>query len=84
MAIVSRRCDVPMARRKGLLNKCKKDCRHCLCCIEMNEWGRESHVDTVRGGDPGLLARNLSRYSPRIEKPTGNRRIGPFFGGKHV
>lgn len=82
--IVDRRCDVPMARSKGLLGKCLGRCQECLCCIEKDSNGNEQHVSVVRGGDPGLIARNLSRLLPLTQGQTGNRRIGPFFGGKRI
>lgn len=58
--IISRRCDKPMARRKGLL-PCGHRCKTCVACIERDDHGTESHVYNWRGGDPVLLARNLRR-----------------------
>ena len=34
--IVSRECDEPMARSKGLL-PCEKDCANCMACIEKTD-----------------------------------------------
>ena len=83
--IKRRRCDVPMARRKGLLGKCRRNCGECLCCIEMDEWGNESHVGVVRGGDAGIMARNLSRYSPRKAETSEGKRGRPISsGGKRI
>lgn len=82
--IKRRRCDVSMAKAKGVFGACGFNCANCLCCIEMDGSGNESHVAVVHGGDPGILARNLGRYSPRTETPARSRRIGPFFGGKRI
>ena len=48
--IVSRRCDKQMRRRKQLLNtpfhrrwRCTGDCKHCICCIEVDSMGDEYH-----------------------------------------
>ena len=60
---VRRRCDVPMARKKGLL-PCSHRCRTCLACIQINRLGEERHTPNFKkkgSGDPGLLARNLLR-----------------------
>lgn len=57
--IIKRRCDKPMARKKGLL-PCKHRCKTCNACIQMDDSGRESHVSTLHGGDPALQARNLA------------------------
>lgn len=60
---VRRRCDVPMARKKGLL-PCGHRCRTCLACIQINRLGEERHTPNFKkkgSGDPGLLARNLLR-----------------------
>ena len=63
--IIKRRCDIPMARRKGILGRCNRQCRTCLCCIVMGEGGIEHHVTVSHGGDPNLQARNLERLSLR-------------------
>lgn len=83
--IVSRRCDEPMARRKGLLGYCQHRCSECLCCIEKDAHGSEQHVSIVRGGDPGLIARNLLRYSPRKTETNDGKRGRPISsGGKRI
>lgn len=58
--VIRRRCDVPMARRKGLI-PCDKTCKTCVACIETDEEYRDSHASMGRGSDPRLLARNLKR-----------------------
>lgn len=80
--VIRRRCDVPMARKKGILDNCHGKCADCLCCIEMDSLGNESHVARVHGGDLGLASRNLSRYSSR--KALSEERGRPLFGGKWV
>lgn len=79
--IVRRRCDVPMARRKGLLYRCSRRCKDCLCCIETDEYGNEQHVAIVRGGDANLIARNLLRYSPRKTESDKGKRGRPISSG---
>lgn len=81
--ITKRRCDEPMARRKELLGKCKRNCPECLCCIEMDEWGNEQHVAIVHGGDTGLIARNLKRFSLR-SMGDGKRGRPISSGGKRI
>ena len=56
--VVSRRCDVPMARSKGLL-PCRKECRTCTACIERDQYGNERHAVHGKAVDYRLLARNL-------------------------
>lgn len=56
--IVSRRCDVPMARSKNLL-PCGKQCSTCVACIERDQYGNEGHAVHGRVLDYVLLARNL-------------------------
>ena len=63
-AIVRRRCDVPMARNKGLLRVCDKRCRTCLACIEVDEFGQESHV-SLRNGSELMRIRNAVELSRR-------------------
>lgn len=83
--IKKRRCDEPMARQKGILGKCRRNCPQCLCCIEMDEHGNESHVSIVHGGDAGLMARNLARYSPcKAETNKGKRGRPISSGGKRI
>jgi len=55
--IIKRRCDKPMAEKKGLL-PCQHRCKTCNACIVMGENSSESHVSTLHGGDPALQARN--------------------------
>lgn len=44
--VISRRyCDVPMARSKGYVGRCSKDCRRCFCCIEVDINGDSEHVN---------------------------------------
>lgn len=58
--VIGRRCDKPMAEKKGLL-PCKKRCRTCVACIHISDDGRDFHTPTFRdGGDPVLQARNLA------------------------
>lgn len=45
--------------------------------------GEKARVIVDRRCD-GLIARNLSRLLPLTQGQTGNRRIGPFFGGKRI
>ena len=52
------RCDVPMARSKGLL-PCNKHCLSCVACIAMDEDGREEHIGGRRMSDPALVVRNM-------------------------
>ena len=83
--IIGRRCDVPMARRKGLLGYCQRRCSQCLCCIEKDAYGGEQHVSIVRGGDPGIIARNLLRYSPSKTATSNGKRGRPISsGGKRI
>lgn len=83
--IKKRRCDEPMARQKGILGNCHGSCYQCLCCIEMDEFGNESHVGFVHGGDAGLMARNLARYSPRKTETNKRKRGRPISsGGKRI
>lgn len=58
--IVSRRCDVPMARRKRLF-PCDHRCRQCVACIEKDDMGNESHAvrDEQKDQDMKLLQRNM-------------------------
>ena len=58
--IVKRRCDKPMAEKKGLL-PCSRRCRTCIACIERDEHGDERHVYHHHGYDPEVRARNLRR-----------------------
>lgn len=58
--IVKRRCDKPMAEKKGLL-PCDHRCSTCSACIERNEYGDERHVYHHHGYDPVLRARNMWR-----------------------
>jgi len=62
--IVNRRCDRPMARSKKLL-PCDHNCKTCVACIEMDEYGSESHAvrDCKRESDPKLTAKILKRMS---------------------
>lgn len=48
--IKTRECDIAMARAKGILKTCEKDCRHCMCCIETDYNGDREHV-TMRGDE---------------------------------
>ena len=67
--IVRYRCDVPMARRKGILGKCDKRCRSCLCAIGMSEHGYESHVSLDQGGtSENLASRNLEVLNGRRQR----------------
>ena len=50
-----RYCDVSMARSKGLignkrteLGKCRKECKSCIACIEVDTNGDKEHVDPKR------------------------------------
>lgn len=43
--IVRRYCDEQMARSKGYLGNCNKDCRRCICCIEIDQIGNKEHVN---------------------------------------
>lgn len=44
--VISRRyCDEPMARSKGYIGRCNRDCRRCFCCIEVDINGETEHVD---------------------------------------
>lgn len=52
--IVSRRCDEPMRRSKEKCYtprlrkwRCTEDCRNCICCIQKDENGTESHVNVA-------------------------------------
>ena len=52
--IINRRCDEPMRRSKEKCNtpyhkrwKCNEDCKNCICCIQMDEQGNESHVNVA-------------------------------------
>lgn len=58
--IVSRRCDVQMAKKKRLF-PCDRRCKQCVACIERDYYGNESHA--LRGGhgqlDYKLLFRNM-------------------------
>lgn len=56
--IIKRRCDVPMAEKKGLF-PCNGRCKTCLACIRMNELGQEDHTPTLKGaGDSNIITRN--------------------------
>lgn len=59
--IVSRRCDVPMARSKGFLPCKGEDCRSCVACIVRDDHGNEYHAlgAAEDRSDPKLLARNM-------------------------
>lgn len=67
MAVIKRRCDVPMARKKGLLRLCDHKCSTCVACLEMDESGQEEHAvrDLRREMDPKLVLRNIERLSGR-------------------
>lgn len=48
-------CDEPMARSKGYIGKdnpnlipCNKNCKDCICCIEIAEDGSRKHVEMGR------------------------------------
>lgn len=54
------RCDVSMARKKGVLRMCDKKCRYCLCAISIDEFGREEHVADMTSTPCGnFTLRNL-------------------------
>lgn len=53
--IICRYCDEPMARSKGLigrkrtsLTRCRKDCKNCMACIEIDMDGYKQHVKPER------------------------------------
>lgn len=55
--IIQRRCDVPMRRSKErngtnqfgfrMKWKCNGDCKTCICCIEKDDMGQETHVNLL-------------------------------------
>lgn len=57
-------CDKPMADKKGLLGKCRGDCRGCFCAIEVDSNGESAHVNpcsTMRKKYIGEAARDESK-----------------------
>ena len=55
--IINRRCDEPMRRskeqcytRSGVHWRCTKQCKTCMCCIEKEYNGDESHVNMAFKG----------------------------------
>ena len=49
--ITARHCDEPMARAMGIiglkrtnLERCKKDCKECFACIEVDSEGNREHT----------------------------------------
>ena len=55
------RCDVPMAKKKGILKYCDKKCRYCLCGIVMDERGYEFHVPDSLHGCTNFVLRNYAK-----------------------
>ena len=57
--IIKRRCDEAMRRSKEKADgqgdpfKCAGECKNCICCIEMDNYLVESHVNLLaaRKGD---------------------------------
>lgn len=48
--VVRRRCDKPMAEKKGFL-PCDNDCKNCLACIEELKCGENRHVSLQSNKD---------------------------------
>lgn len=53
--ITARHCDEPMARAMGIIGprrtnlpRCKKACKDCFACIEVDSEGNREHVGTRR------------------------------------
>ena len=53
--ITARHCDEPMARAMGIIGprrtnllRCKKDCKDCFACIEVDSEGNREHVNIRR------------------------------------
>ena len=68
--IKRRRCDVPMAEKKGVLKYCDHNCELCVACIEISGSFLESHapaeqLDLKRSKwrDSKLTKRNLALMS---------------------
>ncbi len=59
------RCDVSMARKKGVLGMCDKKCRYCLCAISTDEFGREEHLPDLAQPCSNFTLRNLNVMSGR-------------------
>lgn len=54
------KCDVPMAKKKGIYRRCNKKCVDCLCGMRINEMGvYEHHADYQQGVDPNFAIKNL-------------------------
>ena len=68
MMVRTYRCDIPMARKKGLLRICNKRCSECVAAITMGPGYIEAHVplQDERGfSDPKLVMRNMTIYTRR-------------------
>ena len=63
--IVRYRCDVAMARSKGILRFCNKKCKDCLCAIRTNEHGEEEHTHDLKHPCGNFTLRNLKVMSGR-------------------
>lgn len=59
------RCDVPMAKKKGILKHCNSDCKDCLCAIKMSDDGSEEHVGLLNEGSPQFMMKNLETIAGR-------------------
>lgn len=57
--VVKRYCDRPMAEKKRLLEICDHNCKQCVACIEVNEYGSVRHAVAGRTSrDAKLWIRN--------------------------
>lgn len=64
-------CDEPMARSKGLLGKCRGDCRGCFCAIEVESNGESAHVNpcsSARKRYIGEAARDESKKNGKSKR----------------
>lgn len=52
-------CDVPMAKKKKVLQYCNRKCNECLCAIRTDGDGRQEHVGDMPQGCPIIQARNF-------------------------
>lgn len=64
------RCDEPMARRKGILQYCDRNCERCIAGIRMEDSGIEAHCNPKN--DPKIRERNIRVLSG--EEPDRQRK----------